>query len=265
MKNTIMADPHPSCESTHPRLAAWRRLGALFKACARHIPTACVLCRGRSRGGLLCAHCHRSTIGSMAGGLARCAVCRLALDVNGACPDCNRLAPAFDRVLAAFDYAPPGDLLIHQLKTGRSFTSAGMLAAMLADAVAAASPALHKDAILVPVPASRAAIVRRGFNPAAEIARCLAAQLRLPCRPGLLLRGREGARQTHLGRAQRASSTRLLYLCPQNVEGAHIAVVDDVLTTGSTLNSIALAFKDAGAASVTGLVLARTPCRPGRH
>lgn len=201
----------------------------------------------------------------MADGMARCAVCCLALDARGTCPDCSRLAPAFDRVLAAFDYASPGDLLIHQLKIGRNFTSAGMLAAMLADAMAAASPALPRGIILVPVPASRSAILRRGFNPAAEIARCLAAQLQLPCRPALLMRLREGVRQTHLGRAQRASSARLLYYCPQSVQDAHIAVVDDVLTTGSTLNSIALAFKAAGAASVTGLVLARTPYRPQQH
>ncbi|MGB3290478.1 MAG: phosphoribosyltransferase family protein, partial [Burkholderiaceae bacterium] len=84
-------------------------------------------------------------------------------------------------------------------------------------------------------------------------------------RPALLRRGREGLRQAHLGRAQRASSTRLLYHCPQRVQGQHIAVVDDVLTTGSTLNSIALAFKEAGAASVTGLVLARTPYRSGSY
>lgn len=199
----------------------------------------------------------------MAGGAARCAVCCLAMDARGACPDCSRLAPAFDRVLAAFDYAPPGDLLIHQLKAGGRFTSAGMLAAMLADAVAAAVPALPREAILVPVPASRSAILRRGFNPAAELARCLATQLQLSCRPELLLRVREGVKQTHLGRAERASSARRLYYCPRKVEGAHIAVVDDVLTTGSTLNSIALAFKAAGAASVIGLVLARTPYRPG--
>src|SRR3546814_9976041 len=74
-----------------------------------------------------------------------------------------------------------------------------MLAAMLADTVVAASPSLPKGVVLVPVPASRAAILRRGFNPAAEIARCLSTQLRLPCRPGLLRRTREGVRQTHLG------------------------------------------------------------------
>jgi ComF family protein len=260
-----MAYPHLRRESARRVFKAWRRLGGLLRSCVRRIPTACGLCGGRSQGGLLCGYCHRATIRSMASGMPRCAVCCLALDTGGSCPDCSRLAPAFDRILAAFDYAPPGDLLIHQLKAARNFTSAGMLAAMLADAVAVAAPALPEGTILVPVPASRSAILRRGFNPAAEIARSLATQLQLPCRPALLMRVREGVGQTRLGRAQRVSSTRLLYYCPQGVEGSHIAVVDDVLTTGSTLNSIALAFKAAGAASVTGLVLARTPYHAEWH
>src|SRR3546814_9806333 len=144
----------------------------------------------------------------MAGGAARCVVGCLALNAQGICADWSRLVPAFDRVLAAFDYAPPGDLLIHQLKVGRRFVGAGMLAAMLADTVVAASPSLPKGVVLVPVPASRAAILRRGFNPAAEIARCLSTQLRLPCRPGLLRRTREGVRQTPLGLAPRAARVR---------------------------------------------------------
>src|SRR3546814_978534 len=106
-----------------------------------------------------------------------------------------------------------------------------MLAARLADTVVAASPSLPKGVVLVHVPASRPAILRRGFNPAAEIARCLSTQLRLPCRPGLLRRSREGVRQTPPGLSQRASSARSLYCCPQDVLGRHISVVDAVLTT----------------------------------
>ena len=83
----------------------------------------------------------------------------------------------------------------------------------------------------------------------------------MPYRPQLLLRVQEGQRQTRLGRADRSRSVQDLYGCPRRVDGAAIAIVDDVLTTGSTLHSIALQFKDAGAQSVCGLVLARTPYR----
>lgn len=195
----------------------------------------------------------------MADRAARCAVCSLVLDTSGHCPDCTLRAPAIDRVIAAFDYAAPGDLLIHQLKTSHRFISAGMLAGLLVDAIHAATPVLAGNTILVPVPASRAAILRRGFNPAAEIARCLASRLQFACRPELLTRVHEGVKQTHLGRHERTRSVQALYRCAAGLDGVHIGVVDDVLTTGSTLHSIAQVFKAEGAASVTGLVLARTP------
>jgi ComF family protein len=183
----------------------------------------------------------------------------VALDNHHGCPDCSLRQPAFDRVIAAFDYVAPGDLLIHYLKIGKRFTSAGMLAGLLARAVRRATPALPGNTILVPVPASRSSIIERGFNPAAEVARSLARQLDLPCRPELLIRVQEGSRQTRLNRSERLHSVQSLYACPQRVAGASIAVVDDVLTTGSTLHSVAQQFKAAGAASVLGLVLARTP------
>src|SRR5690606_11797827 len=111
--------------------------------------------------------------------------------------------PAFDRVIAAFNYAAPGDLLVHQFKVDRRYGHASMLARLLADAVRRAGQAFPATTILVPVPASRAALRKRGFNPAAELARCLAAELQWPCRPGLLARTHEGRKQTQLTRAER--------------------------------------------------------------
>jgi ComF family protein len=199
---------------------------------------------------------------SMAQSTPRCSRCALALDAKGACPDCEARRPAFDRIIAAFDYAAPGDLLIHHLKAERRFITAAMLADLLAHAVRGATPALPGNTILVPVPASRASVLERGFNPAAEVARCLSRALQLPYQPQLLLRAQEGQRQTRLGRADRTRSVHELYRCPQRMEGAAIAIVDDVLTTGSTMHSIALRFKAAGAKTVCGLVLARTPYLP---
>ncbi|SHI27164.1 ComF family protein [Pollutimonas bauzanensis] len=248
----------------HLSMSLGGRLAAACRAGIAQVPGACALCQGRARGGL-CGFCHAAVLRSMAGGLPRCPVCCLALDGRQPCPDCAPRPPAFDRAIAAFDYAPPGDLLIHYLKTGRRFTSAGMLAGLLADAARRAAPPLPGHAILVPVPASRASIMERGFNPAAEVARCLSRQLGLAYRPELLLRAREGRRQTRLKRRERASGVRSLYACPRPVPGAAIAVVDDVLTTGSTLHSIAQEFRAAGAASVCGLVLARTPAARGAN
>lgn len=247
----------------HRRVGLRRRFYLACHAGVARVPTPCVLCQGRAKGGGLCQFCHAAVLRSMLEGQPRCPVCCLVLDAHQQCSDCASRQPVFDRIIAAFDYAPPGDLLIHYLKAGRRFTSAGMLAGLLAGAVRQAAPALPQGTILVPVPSSRASILARGFNPAAEIARSLSRQLNIACRPEFLLRVQEGIRQTHLKRTERTHSVQSLYACSGRMDNASIAVVDDVLTTGSTLHSIAQAFKAAGASSVYGLVLARTPYRYG--
>ncbi len=255
-----MADMPPMREyARHSGMGLRRRLYRACHAGIALVPTACGLCQGAAKGGNLCIHCDTAVLHSMQHYGLRCPVCCLALNDHDQCPDCNLRQFAFDRIIAAFDYAAPGDLLIHHFKVGRRFTSARMLAHLLARTVRSATLALPGNTILVPVPASRSSIIERGFNPAAEIARSLARQLGLSCRPELLLRINEGSRQTKLNRMERFNSVQSLYACPQRVAGASIAVVDDVLTTGSTLHSIAQQFKAAGAATVVGLVLARTP------
>lgn len=239
-------------------LASWRNWPA---ALAARIPSDCALCRGSVRGDQLCPDCRADVTHSMQSLARRCPVCRLALETAAGCPDCALRAPAFDGVVAAFDYAMPGDLLVRQFKAERRFSHARLLAVVLADAVLRHRPALPGNTILVPVPASRASVLQRGFNPAAELARYLAPQLALRCHPHLLVRHQEGGRQTHMRRAQRLRQAPGLYACTRPIEGATVAVVDDVLTTGSTLHGIAVQLKAAGADAVWGLVLARTPYR----
>lgn len=257
-----MAYLHGWRESVQRRASGWgTALGSHYAAALKLVASDCPLCQGDAKGGRLCAGCAADVTRSMQLPVARCQVCCLAFGKYSACPDCARQSPAYDRIIAAFDYDALGHLLIHQFKAGRRFALARALAEMLALAVHGNTPALSRNTILVPVPASRASIRQRGFNPAAEIARYLAQQLHLPYRPDLLMRSQEGGRQKQLTRVQRAHNTLQLYSCPIRVEQADIAVVDDVLTTGSTMHGIAGQFKAAGAASVCGLVLARTPYR----
>ncbi|WP_237709954.1 ComF family protein [Achromobacter xylosoxidans] len=191
--------------------------------------------------------------------LSRCPRCALRLRPGAPhCASCLGTPRAFSRTVAAFDYAPPADTLILMLKTRLRLSMAPVLARLIAAAVGRDGP-LADGALLVAIPASRASLRQRGMNPAAEIARSLAAELGLPLARGLLRRRRETTRQTAQGRRARRLGAQNLFYCAGEVRGRHLVVVDDVMTTGSTANAAAAALVAAGAASVTVLVAARTP------
>lgn len=115
--------------------------------------------------------------------------------------------------------------------------------------------------LVTAVPSSRRALALRGYNPAGEVGRALARRLVLEWRPDLLQRVREGRGQKHLGRRARRQDAQALYRCAGVVAGRSVLVVDDVMTTGSTLDAIAQVLREQGASTVRGAVLARTPMR----
>ena len=145
------------------------------------------------------------------------------------------------------------------LKTQLRLSMAPVLARLLADAIRHEPNLLPDGVLLAPIPASRASLRARGMNPAAEIARSLAAELNLPLVRQALRRRRETPRQTTLGRYARRQVAACLFKASSVVRGRHVAVVDDVMTTGSTVQAAAVALLAAGAAGVTVLVVARTP------
>lgn len=255
-----MAHMNGLCESGMARLRQFAGFGRLCGADWRRlIPGCCPLCAAASRGAALCQLCHVLVTAGMRNGALRCARCCLALGSQGPCPDCEMIRPAFSRIIAAFDYVAPADVLIHRLKVTRRFTDVPVLAGLLVDEVLRVWPDMPDDLVVVPVPASRHGVRSRGFNPAAELARTTARRLRRAYRPEILAREREGRKQAMLGRDARMMATSRLYRVAHDVTDVPVAVVDDVMTTGSTMHSIARMLKRSGARSVHGLVLARTP------
>jgi ComF family protein len=223
------------------------------------LPSCCALC-GDVCGTLVCAPCH----GQYVAVRTRCTRCANPLDDGGCglCGGCLAGVPAFDATIAAADYAAPLDHLVLQLKFGARLALAPWFAQLLRDAVLA-QPAFALPQVLCPVPLGPARLVERGFNQALEIAKPLAASLGVPLQARLAQRVVDTRAQSGVTPAERKRNIRGAFaLAPAMAElvaGRHVGVVDDVMTSGSTLDELAIVLKQAGAVRVSNLVFARTP------
>ncbi|MCT7308727.1 ComF family protein [Ralstonia sp. CHL-2022] len=168
-------------------------------------------------------------------------------------------APDFDATVVIADYDWPLDHLVTGLKFRAQLPLAAWLAGQLGSALAAAPGDLPD--VLLPVPLSPARLHSRGYNQAWEIARRLAHQLNIPAHVNALHRVRDNPAQATLDRAERLTNLLGAFVVaePVRIVGHHIGVVDDVMTTGTTLGEIATQLKRAGASRITNVVALRTP------
>lgn len=168
--------------------------------------------------------------------------------------------PSFDFTIAAADYAPPMDQLVLALKFGGRLALATLFADRIQEAFGTHPNELPQ--LLTAVPLSPQRLAERGFNQALEIARPLARSLNIPLDFKLALRTRETAAQSLLPHEERRRNVRQAFAVPDTkaarLDGLHIGIVDDVMTTGETLNELAALFKRLGASRITNFVFART-------
>lgn len=209
---------------------------------------SCYLCRGPARG-ILCEPCDADLPRL---GAEHCPRCALASPAGAVCGRCLTQPPAYDATVAALAYAFPADVLVQALK----FRGELALAPLLGDLLAGCASGRKVDC-LVPVPLSAARLRSRGYNQALEIARQVARATGIRLAPEACERTRDTSAQMDLPLEARARNVRGAFDCPRLVEGS-VAVLDDVMTTGATLEEVAAALKRAGAARVENWVVART-------
>ena len=216
------------------------------------LPPACLLCAGYGAADGLCQGCNRALPRLRA---PHCPICAAPGTGAEVCGRCLIRRPAFDRVVAALVYAFPTDALVRALKYRGGLACARPLAAALADALDSEP---YPD-LVMPMPLAPRRLRERGFNQAMEIARLVGAEFGLAITANGCRRSRESAPQASLPWKERAANVRNAFACELDLEGKTVAVVDDVLTTGATLNELALTLKRRGAREVWGWVVARTP------
>jgi ComF family protein len=178
-----------------------------------------------------------------------CPRCGESGSLPGVCAQCNRDPPPYDASFTLFRYEDPVDLMITGLKFRHELALARVLGILFARAHRRAGHALPQ--CLVPMPLHTSRYRERGFNQCAEIARHIAPRLRnagrrLPVRQDLLQRVRATTAQSELAAAERAMNLRGAFQACHGPLPAHVAVLDDVMTTGHTAAAAALALKQAG-------------------
>lgn len=214
---------------------------------------ACALCGTPADG--LCPSCRAA----LPGNDHACMRCALPLP-SGAprgtlCADCQARPPAYDLVVAPLIYDAPVDDLIGAFKYHHRLPLGRLLAGILADALRGRH---DLPSLLLPIPAAPGRLRERGFNQAAELARALNQDLEIAYAHRRLIRVRDADRQRGLGRRQRQ----------RNLHGAfawrgdappHVALIDDVMTTGTTVEAASRVLKKAGVECVEVWAVARTP------
>ncbi|MCR2745312.1 ComF family protein [Limnobacter parvus] len=249
--------------------SCWQVSDALFNAA---LPRRCAACQGglnnpylHPLGRHVCNHCLllientpkvrcetcALTLGPrlQAFGWTHCRHCRAALqEPNARLHDC----------VVCCDYVPPFDQWIAQLKYGKAHGLSKFLGLWLGMAALRASAPLPD--LLIPVPSSREKSRQRGYNQAALIARHAGKYIQRPVQTDWLIKIKEAGAQAELGRAERLSNLENAFIATRPIpHGLRIGLVDDVITTGATLESCVQALEKAGAKSIVTMAVCRTP------
>ncbi|WP_255349342.1 ComF family protein [Thioalkalivibrio sp. ARh3] len=236
-----------------------RRSGALYAlgawAARALYPDHCGLCLAPlPAGGAICPGCREDLVRVE----APCPGCAAPLPATVACPVCQRRPPAVDALRAPWAYAWPLDrVLLAYKRSGHARAERILvdLAAQTARERRDASALLPTRVVPVPLHPSR--LRERGFNQCEPLARCVAEVLGVPLDTACVRRVRATPSQQTLSGPQRRRNLRDAFAVNAALAGERVLVVDDVVTTGATLDALARALLKAGAASVEGLALAR--------
>ena len=214
----------------------------------------CLLCEAAASD-VLCTSC----IADLPVETLSCPQCAAPGNAN-VCGACLRNAPHFDATAAAFTYRFPLDKLVQSFKFNANLTLTHFFASAMRTRIRALALEMPDQIIALPLANKR--LATRGFNQAALLADALARLLDCPVAHRSMLRIRETPPQSGLSRAQRMKNVKGAFDCAGDVAGKRIAIVDDVMTTGSTLSEAARVLKLAGAVEVSAFVLARAVLIP---
>lgn len=228
--------------------------GVFSSVVSRLLPSVCLICGGRGRPGLDCCGGCEADLPVVR---AQCLRCGLAMPASTqACGRCARRLPAFERTWPGFAYDGPIERLVHRFKFHHDLACGRLLAGLTAHRLVACGA--HRPQALIPVPLHWRRQLWRGFNQSRMLADDLSRQLgRIPVAP-LLRRARATPAQSGLPAASRGANVRGAFSVHlPDCRLRHVALVDDVMTTGTTLDACARVLQKAGVERIDVWVVAR--------
>ncbi|MEY2666978.1 MAG: hypothetical protein RLZZ384_1149 [Pseudomonadota bacterium] len=209
------------------------------------LPPTCILCGDKGdKNNDLCAACY----GDLIRNRPRCYRCASDFDVppslaTGLCPVCTLNPPAFDETFAPFAHSQAIRHIILNLKFHHHSPSARLLGTLLAYYV---QKVAERPDCIIPVPLHKKRYQERGFNQSIEIAKIVSTMLKIPLDATSCIRHRHTAHQVGLNGYARTENMKDAFSVNESFQAKHVAIIDDVMTTGSTVQELAMALKIAG-------------------
>lgn len=219
------------------------------------LPTFCTLCHTNTKGERLCYTCHQE----LPWQIVACTQCGLPLSHEQICGYCLKNPPCYDHTICLFHYQTPIDKLILSLKFAEKLNHAKLLGDLMAEKLAKHYTDQKKPDIIIPVPLHPKRLKERGYNQALEIARPVAKKLRIPIEIRHCKRILSTPPQSSVTAKIRRRNIKNAFSVGTLLKYHHVAIIDDVVTTGSTVTELARVLKKAGVHQIDIWCCARTP------
>lgn len=212
-------------------------------------PAHCLLCDAPGARGLdICAACFED----LPWNRHPCPRCAAPLPPDAdvcLCGNCLKSLPAWDEAKSPLTYAYPLDKLVQRFKFDGDLATGRLLGELLAEYLEAGDG--EKPDFIVPVPLHATRLKERGFNQAVELARPVSKRLKVPVRLDICERVRATEIQSKLDAMERKKNLKDAFAVKQSVDGRHVAILDDVVTTGTTAEILAKTLKESGAVRIS--------------
>ncbi|MDH5737766.1 MAG: ComF family protein [Gammaproteobacteria bacterium] len=229
----------------------------------KFLPGSCLLCGAESGRKLdLCYFCE-SDLPWIRNACRHCAA--PIREFGGICPHCLKSPPPWREIICPFLYQPPLDYLIKKFKFDQHLVSGHVLGMLLALYIKLyyqkSSPPLDRRSfpdLIIPVPLHKIRLKERGYNQCLELGICVSDQLGIPVDNRCIRRVRDTHPQQQLARKARLGNVRAAFAIDRPVQGCNVALLDDVITTGSTLAEVTRLLIQEGARRVDVYALAKT-------